>query len=123
MITRKQLSFQDIYEDCRDQFKNDKHKFLAILEENLNLSEIVPMTFRHNFYKFRGRPRTYELYPMLKALLLQRIFSIPTDKLLLIFLTYSAELRDFCGFNTVVTIHAQRKRKVRKKKIGGCILK
>ena len=101
MITRKQLSFQDIYEDCKDQFKNDKHKFLAILEEHLNLSEIVPMTFRHNFYKTKGRSRKYELYPMLRALLLQRIFSIPTDKLLLIFLTYSAELRDFCGFNTV----------------------
>lgn len=101
MITRKQLSFQDIYEDCKDQFKNDKQKFLAILEEHLNLDEIVPMTFRYNFYKTKGRPREYELYAILKALLLQRIFSIPTDSLLLIFLKYSAELREFCGFNTV----------------------
>jgi len=101
MITRKQLSFQDIYEDCKDQFKNDKHKFLAILEEHLDFNEIVPMTFRHNFYKAKGRPREYELYAILKALLLQRIFSIPTDSLLLIFLRYSAELREFCGFNTV----------------------
>ena len=101
MIPRKQLSFQDIYEDCKDQFKNDKQKFLTILEEHLNLDKIVPMTFRYNFYQTKGRNRTYELYPMLKALLLQRIFSIPTDTLLLIFLTYSAELREFCGFNKV----------------------
>ena len=38
---------------------------------------------------------------MLKALLLQRIFSIPTDSLLIIFLKYSQELRDFCGFDVV----------------------
>lgn len=38
---------------------------------------------------------------MLKALLLQRIFSIPTDTLLIVFLKYSQELRDFCGFDVV----------------------
>ena len=38
---------------------------------------------------------------MIKALLLQRIFSIPRDALLIIFLKYSQELRDFCGFNKV----------------------
>ena len=38
---------------------------------------------------------------MLKALLIQRIYSIPTDTLLIIFLKYSQELRDFCGFDVV----------------------
>ena len=38
---------------------------------------------------------------MIKALLIQRIFSIPTDTLLIIFLKYSQELRDFCGFRVV----------------------
>lgn len=38
---------------------------------------------------------------MLKALLIQRIFSIPTDTLLIVFLKYSQELRDFCGFDVV----------------------
>ncbi len=41
------------------------------------------------------------LYPMLKALLLQLIFSIPTTSLLIVFLKYSQELRDFCGFDVV----------------------
>ena len=39
---------------------------------------------------------------MLKALLIQRIFSILTDTLLIIFLKYSQELRDFCGFDIVL---------------------
>lgn len=38
---------------------------------------------------------------MLKALLIQRIFSFPTDTLLIIFLKYSQKLRDFCGFDVV----------------------
>ena len=38
---------------------------------------------------------------MIWALLLQRILSIPTDSLLIIFLKYSNELREFCGFNKV----------------------
>ncbi len=38
---------------------------------------------------------------MLKALLIQRIFSILTDTLLIVFLKYSQELRDFCGFDVV----------------------
>jgi hypothetical protein len=35
------------------------------------------------------------------ALIIQRIFSIPTDSLLFVFLSYSKELRDFCGFSKV----------------------
>ena len=72
-----------------------------MLDDSLDLDEIVPTTFGYNFYKTKGRPREYELYPMLKSLLLQRIFTIPTDKLLLIFLRFSAELREFCGFRIV----------------------
>ena len=34
-------------------------------------------------------------------MLLQRIFSIPTDSLLIVFLKYSQELREFCGFHVV----------------------
>ena len=52
-----------------------------------------------HFHAATGRPRRHQLYPMLKALLLQLIFSIPTVSLLIIFLKYSEELRDFCGFD------------------------
>ncbi len=38
---------------------------------------------------------------MLLAFILQRVFSILTDSLLIIFLNYSKELRDFCGFTKV----------------------
>ena len=56
---------------------------------------------RYNFHAKVGRPRKHQLYPIIKALLLQRIFSIPTDTLLIVFLKYSQELRDFCGLQVV----------------------
>ena len=101
MITHKQLTLAEIFEDCQNEFDNDKYQFLSLLDEAINLDEIVPVSFVSHFHAQTGRPRKYQLYPMLKALLLQRIFSIPTDTLLIVFLKYSQELRDFCGFDVV----------------------
>ena len=101
MITYKQLSLADIFTDFQNIFDNDKYEFLSILDETINLDEIVPVSFISHFHAATGRPRKHLLYPMLKALLLQLIFSIPTTSLLIVFLKYSQELRDFCGFDVV----------------------
>lgn len=101
MIPYKQLSLAEIYSDCKNFFEGDKPQFLSLLEENLCLDEFIPLSFYQNFYVSTGRPRKYELRSMLWALLLQKIFSIPSDTLLISFLRYSKELRDFCGFTSV----------------------
>lgn len=101
MITHKQLTLAEVFEDCQNKFDNDKYHFLSLLDEAINLDEIVPVSFVTRFHARTGRPRKHLLYPMLKALLIQRIFSIPTDTLLIVFLKYSQELRDFCGFDVV----------------------
>ncbi len=101
MIPYKQLSLADIFTDCQNKFDNDKYEFLSILDETINLDEIVPASFVSHFHAATGRPRKHLLYPMLRALLLQFIFSIPTTSLLIVFLKYSQELRDFCGFDVV----------------------
>ena len=101
MITYKQLSLADIFTDCQNKFDNDKYKFLSLLDETIDLDEIVPASFVSHFHASTGRPRRHLLYPLLKALLLQLIFSIPTVSLLIIFLRYSQELRDFCGFDVL----------------------
>ena len=98
MITHKQLSLADIFSNCQENFENDKYRFLTLLENAINLDEIVPQSFINHFRARTGRPRKYRLFAMLWALILQRIFSIPTDTLLIVFLKYSKELRDFCGF-------------------------
>ena len=101
MIPHKQLSLADIYSDCKTFFESDKPKFLSLLENTINLNEFIPISFYQHFYASTGRPRGYKLRSMLWALIIQRIFSIPTDTLLITFLQYSSELRDFCGFNKV----------------------
>lgn len=101
MIPYKQLSLADFFSDCQNKFDNDKYAFLELLENTINLDEIVPASFGSHFHAATGRPRKHLLYSMLKALLLQLIFSIPTTSLLIVFLKYSQELRDFCGFDVV----------------------
>ncbi|MBP3459696.1 MAG: transposase [Lachnospiraceae bacterium] len=101
MIPHKQLTLAEVFDDCQNTFDNDKYQFLQLLDESINLDEIVPVSFVTHFHAKTGRPRKHQLYPMLKAFLIQRIFSIPTDSLLIVFLKYSQELRDFCGFDVV----------------------
>ena len=83
MIPYKQLSLADIFQDCQDKFENDKPAFLSLLEEHIDLDEIIPITFRNHFYASTGRSRKYPLKALLWAFIIQRIFSIPTDRLLL----------------------------------------
>ena len=101
MIPYKQLSVEDILQDCQDKFNNDKPAFLSLLEQHIDLDEIIPVTFYNHFYASTGRTRKYPLKAFLWALIIQRVFSIPTDQLLLTFLHYSRPLREFCGFSKV----------------------
>ena len=101
MITYKQLSLADIFTDCQEKFENDKPAFLSLLETHIDIDEIIPISFRNHFYASTGRTRKYPLQAFLWALIIQRIFSIPTNQLLLTFLAYSKPLREFCGFSKV----------------------
>ncbi len=101
MIPYKQLSLKDVFQDCHDKFENDKPAFLSLLEEHIDLDEMIPLSFYNHFYVSTGRTRKYPLHALLWALIIQKIFSIPTDQLLLTFLSYSTPLREFCGFTKV----------------------
>ena len=101
MIPQKQLTLADIFEDCKYIYESDKPQFLTLLENHIDLDKIVPTSFYSHYYASTGRNRKYPLNAMLWALIIQRLFSIPTDSLLLIFLHYSRHLREFCGFTKV----------------------
>ena len=45
MISQKQLSLADIFEDCKDIFESDKPQFLTLLEHHIDLDEIIPISF------------------------------------------------------------------------------
>ncbi len=101
MIPQKQLTLADIFEDCQEIYESDKPQFLSLLENHIDLDEIIPVSFYRHYYASTGRNRKYPLGAMLWALIIQRLFSIPTDSLLLVFLHYSRHLREFCGFTKV----------------------
>lgn len=101
MIPYKQLNLTDIFEDCQKIFEKDKPLFLSLLEDNIDLYEYIPVSFYNHFYASTGRTRKYPLTALLWAVILQKIFSIPTDQLILIFLQYPKPLCDFCDFNKV----------------------
>lgn len=101
IIPYNQLSLADVFSDCQDIYESDKPEFLSLLQSNIDLDEITPDSFRNHFYASTGRSRKYPLHAFLWALIIQRIFSIPTDSLLLVFLNYSRYLREFCGFDKV----------------------
>lgn len=97
----RQISLKDVFLDSQDMFVDDAPSFFQLLNEHFDIQEFIPSVFRNAFYQHFGRKRDYPLEAFLSALILQKIFSIPSDSLLLLFLRLSRELRDFCGFSKV----------------------
>ena len=96
-----QLSLKDTFSDCKDMFMDDVPSFFQLLEQHFDISLFIPQTFYNAFYQHLGRKREYPLTGFLSALILQKIFPIPTDSLLILLLNLCKELRDFCGFSKV----------------------
>lgn len=96
-----QISLKETFSNCQDMFVNDTPSFFQLLEQHFDISQFIPTSFYFAFYQKLGRNRRYPLTGFLSALILQKIFSIPTDSLLILFLNLCKELRDFCGFSKV----------------------
>lgn len=96
-----QISLKDTFSDCQELFIEDSPAFFQLLDEFIDLDQFIPQTFFNAFYQNLGRKRVYPLTGFLSALILQKIFSIPSDSLLILFLSLCKELRDFCGFSKV----------------------
>ena len=81
-----QISISDIFSDCQNKLIDDSPSFFSLLAEQIDLDEFIPPEFQSAFYRSIGRTRIYPLHGFLSAFILQKIFSIPTDALLLLFL-------------------------------------
>lgn len=96
-----QISLKETFSDCQDQFLDDSPTFFLLLSEYCDINDFIPIEFSNAFYQSLGRNRIYPLHGFLAAFILQKIFSIPTDSLLLLFLNLCKEIRQFCGFSKV----------------------
>lgn len=97
----RQLSLKDVYSHCQDMFLDRAPTFFQLLEQYVDLDDFIPPAFYSAFYQKLGRNRDYPLTGFLASLIIQKIFSIPTDSLLILLLSICKELRDFCGFTKV----------------------
>ena len=93
-----QISLKDTFSDCLEMFQEDTPSFFSLLADSFDISEFIPSNFYHAFYQSHGRRRFYPLEGFFSALILQKIFSIPSYSLLILFLRLYRELRDFCAF-------------------------
>ena len=50
MIPYNQLSLADIFSDCQKIYESDKPQFLFLLQQHIDLDEIVPASFRNDFF-------------------------------------------------------------------------
>ncbi|MGD9155991.1 MAG: transposase [Bacillota bacterium] len=96
----KQLSFATF--DANFAMLDKIHpQLLQLLEDFIDITELIPFTWSLNYYKDTGRPHVYPLPAIVSALLLQKFLSISTVELLITFLNFSEDLRNFCGLRTV----------------------
>ena len=75
---------------------------LDLLKVHFEIQRLLPGSWISNFYKRFGRNHDYSLSSYVSALLIQKLFSIPMDSLLLLLLKVSKELRTFCGLDDKV---------------------
>lgn len=97
----KQLSFTNFFENFNQIVETKKPKLLELFDEYINFGEIIPLSWSSHYNKHTGRPHDNSLFAIVSCLLLQKLFSIPKIELLITFLTFSSELRDFCGLETI----------------------
>lgn len=94
----KQLNFLEQISELKDFASNQPVGFLNLLTNNFDIQSFIPSSFTKHYYADLGRNRDYELTSVLSALLIMQIFHIPTTVLLTLFLVFSTEIREFCGF-------------------------
>lgn len=94
-------SLKDVFSNCQVLSLDPNPSFFKLLSHYFDINDFIPLDFFNAFYHSKGRHRLYPLKGFLSAFIIQKIFSIPTDSLLLTFLNFSKEFRDFCGFSKV----------------------
>jgi len=92
----KQMSFFD------ELTENSPSTVLDLLKVHFEIQRLLPSSWVFKFYKHFGRDHEYSLSSYVSALLVQKLFSIPMDSLLLLLLKVSKELRAFCGLGDKV---------------------
>lgn len=94
-----QISLFDTYTDVCRTMEEDKPAFLTLLDEHIDFEAIIPPRFYHAYYSYTGRKRVFSLESFIRAFVIQRLLGMTHISQLRMLLTFSKEIRDFCGFD------------------------
>ena len=97
----KQLNFSDFIDDFHKYIVVEKPILLQLFEQFIDINELISLDWHLNYNKRLGRNHNNSLTSIVSTLILQKLLSIPGPSLLVTFLSYSTELRDFCGLKSV----------------------
>lgn len=93
-----QLSLFDTYTDVMDSMEANKPKLIKVLEESVDIEALIPVSFYSAYNQHMGRKRINPLESFIRAFIIQKMLGMTENKQLLTLLTFSKELRDYCGF-------------------------
>ena len=89
----KQLNLFDQVSELNYLSTKQPVGFLNLLSDHFDLESFIPESFSKHYYSTLGRDRDYKLSSILSALILMKVFHIPTNVLLHLFLIFSTEIR------------------------------
>ncbi|WP_049774936.1 hypothetical protein [Thermoanaerobacterium thermosaccharolyticum] len=97
----KQISFFNFIDNFNQLVKTGKPRLLDLFDQFTDIDELIPLSWLNHYYKDTGRPHANSLYFIVSCLLFQILLYIPTVELLITFLNFSEESRNFCCLNSV----------------------
>lgn len=106
ILNQTQLTLFDTFEYLQDFEKNDKVKFLKLLDENISFYTLIPLSFYRKYNKKKGR-NPYKLASMIKALFIKNIYGYNKISMLIDLLSSSPAVRKFCGFSNKIPHKSQ----------------
>ena len=94
-----QISLFDTYTNVLTTMEEEKSEFISLLDEHIDFVAIIPRQFYNAYYSFTGRKHVFSLESFIRVLIVQRLLGMEHISQLRTLLSFSKELRDFCGFD------------------------
>ena len=95
-----QTSVFDNFINLTNLAETNVTRLFKLISKYINLSCFIAPAFHRAFYKDRGRKHRYSLLSFLNALLVKKLFKIPTVKGLVAFINASPDCAAFCNLST-----------------------
>lgn len=102
MITLKnQLTFNNFMDNFDELTSEATPKLFHLFDSFIDMSKLIPSSFKENYYSTVGSPREYSLQSMINFFILKNILGFSESKQLINILRISNDIRRFCGFTKV----------------------